>query len=59
MSMFERRHYQLIADVLKANRHDQWPEGPVWREICIQLADAFASDNPRFQRDKFLNACCK
>lgn len=45
---FTRQHYIAIANILKnANDKD---------EIVEALADLFASDNPRFQRDKFIRA---
>jgi hypothetical protein len=51
-----RKDYVMIAEVLKKFVGDM---GDVIDrdQICLDLADAFALDNPRFDRDRFLVAC--
>lgn len=57
--MFTRQHYKAIAEIVKQN------EGTVnnimvyikRQRLCDDLADYFAADNPRFDREKFLEAC--
>jgi hypothetical protein len=45
---FSRQHYNVVANLLKtANDKD---------EIAAGLADLFASDNPRFDRERFFKA---
>ena len=50
-----RKDYQLIATVLKNFGLEDYPTDD--RDtIAYDLADALASDNPRFDRDRFLVA---
>ena len=53
-----RKDYQLIADaVRKAMTADHgWDTRPICR-TARDIADALASDNPRFDRARFLAAC--
>jgi hypothetical protein len=48
---FNRRHYKVITDVLKAAR----AEGRVGF-VARDLATAFEADNPLFKRAKFYKA---
>ena len=58
-----RKDYVLIANALRAamistpsnNGAHAWNNG-IWM-ASIELADALQSDNPRFNRERFLNAC--
>lgn len=58
-----RKDYELIARALKearmhAIRSDAEEGGGFWlRVVASELALALASDNPRFDRDRFLKAC--
>lgn len=45
---FSRQHYELIANVIKTARDKD--------EIAAALADLFAKDNKRFDRERFLKA---
>lgn len=51
-----RKDYVLIAEVLKNFKGDQ---GDVIDrdKMVYKIADAFALENPRFDRDRFLVAC--
>jgi len=67
--MFTKRHYKAIAEIIKNNtctalpepnhdtliRIDAHKEAGIW--IALNLADYFAEDNPRFDRQRFLAAC--
>lgn len=58
-----RKDYVLISDVLKNERPDRdgtrWADGArdEWSTIAMNIARALASDNPRFDRARFLKAC--
>ena len=58
--MFTRQHYEAIAEILKEAGED-WQGGTPTECIIYgirdQLADYFAQDNERFDREKFLEAC--
>lgn len=57
-SMFSRRHYEAIAEVIR-NVGNQTSENPltVWERFVDDLADLFHADNERFDRAKFEEAC--
>jgi len=46
---FTRQHYKAIADILQSILADY--------DTCCKFADYFATDNERFDRDRFLEAC--
>jgi len=50
---FQKRQYEAAA---KAMQDAQLAGGRVHHAIAL-LADMFASDNPRFDRERFLAAC--
>lgn len=50
MSMFQRRHYEAIADALYETR---FIEGVNWPTVD-QLAIMLRADNPNFNKEKFL-----
>lgn len=55
-----RKDYVLIAAALKSSQLEQFRDGaqPFQHEVsCKRVADALATDNPRFDRDRFLKAC--
>lgn len=59
MSM-SKRDYENIARVVRSNRLLNVVDpnaGEVIDDLCKDLATAFASDNERFDRDRFLTAC--
>jgi len=57
--MFTKQHYKAIAEIVKNHSfHDHFNKLVVdTEEISQKLADYFAADNERFNRDKFLKAC--
>lgn len=52
MSKFTRRHYQEFADYAAKRRN-----GPLKWDVCNFFARHFRDDNPRFNKDRFLEAC--
>lgn len=55
--MFTRQHYKAIAKIIEETKSgEQLWDGQANR-IAIKLIDYFATDNPRFDREKFLTAC--
>lgn len=60
MAKFAKRHYEAIATAMQeacpdpswdANKRAQW-------DVCVsRLADTFARDNGRFNRNRFIAAC--
>lgn len=63
--MLTRKHYHSIAEIFKQNLEEIKPIDSMlaqygWACIaCVaeELADYFEKDNPRFDRDRFLEAC--
>ena len=62
-----KKDYELIADILdNYSSYDKFRRCSVSTavvasmivcEVALDLAKAFAKDNPRFNEDKFLRAC--
>jgi len=54
-----RKHFQALADSLKALRPD--PAFPLdfamWSDVVDKTADVCAASNPRFNRERFNDAC--
>lgn len=48
-----RKHYQLLANHVAT----AWQHQDINLEGIHCIADALESDNPRFDRDRFLEAC--
>lgn len=63
--MFTRIHYKAIAEIIKENTDIQTEVRPLYRQgtydarnrIARAMADFFYPDNPRFDRNKFMEAC--
>lgn len=56
-----KKHFEAIAALL-ANANlavvdERGGADIVMRDLCDSMADYFDSENPRFDRDKFLTAC--
>ena len=59
--IMQRRHFQAIADVLKAYSDEAAAINEPTRkahaeEIAARFADALRSTNPQFDRERFLKA---
>lgn len=61
-SKFSKRHYESLAEVLRVCRDLKWDSfdhTSKWCEIQGEIMDMLAHDNPRFDREKFNQACQK
>ena len=56
-SMFSRRHYEAVAEVMRGIPHAAITPDYVWCTILDALIDLFEADNPRFDRAKFQEEC--
>ncbi len=66
--MFAKRHYEAIAARLRNAKvlinecaiikREQEIIDTTWDTCCEELATLFERDNSRFDRDRFLLACC-
>jgi hypothetical protein len=56
-----RKDYCAIAGAInRAQTHDEWEGGDIPWAIWLTaeyVADALAADNPRFDRQRFMDAC--
>jgi hypothetical protein len=65
--LFQRRHYEVVAKLLRAAEPAADPRPPWshdlaldrWAIIVDAFTDLFAADNPCFKRDMFLLATSK
>ncbi len=55
--MFTRTHYKAIAAIVNIDYDQDCNEYGARVDMAEKLADYFASDNPRFDRERFLTAC--
>ena len=54
--MFTRQHYKAIAEILE--RHNGIAiHGADYCDLVEDIADYFATDNPRFDKSRFILAC--
>lgn len=53
-----KKHYEAMATIIK-EAYDKCPTQNTTRydDIVYPLADYFATDNPKFDRERFLTAC--
>ena len=51
---YQKRHYEDVARILKS---DAGHLDRVRNTIIQEFTDLFATDNPLFDRDRFLSAC--
>lgn len=55
-----RKDYKLIAEALLDSKPAEPCESTVYVQFvfsCSRVANALESDNPRFDRNKFMKAC--
>ena len=55
--MFQRRHYNKIAELLKKYEIENHPHKRKFVNLCYDFAIMFGNDNPNFQSKKFYEAC--
>lgn len=51
-----RKHYEAVAESIRIATVDHGVSDSI-RDIGDDLANMFAEDNPRFDRQRFLDAC--
>lgn len=51
-----KRHLEAIAEIISQNRFEG-SRKEACRSIAEDMADMFAEENPRFDREMFLTAC--
>lgn len=57
MPMFQRRHYEALASVVRTFKVRQPTNDHIAADILVDLlADLFTSDNPNFDIDRFMLA---
>ncbi len=60
--MLTKKYYEMIASAIAAEhaQRKHWGEhvhNEAIESIALNLASAFAADNPKFDRARFLKAC--
>ena len=60
--MLTQKDFKAVAEIIKENTQEQFKLGgnTVWlskRYTCRNLADYFATQNPRFDRNQFMRTC--
>jgi hypothetical protein len=51
-----RKHYERTAGVIR-RASDADTVGDAVEAVIVGMAETFAADNPRFDRDRFYDAC--
>ncbi len=57
--MFNRRHYEFVAEVIRTTRRDVSEterNGSVLDKLAWNFSDKFKADNETFDADRFFNA---
>ena len=58
MSIFAKRHYEVIATVMQQCYSEEDPDNTIWWwKLAQTLANAFKDDNERFDVDRWIAAC--
>lgn len=52
-----KKHYEAIARILSAEDIENYDRWKAVESITHKIADYFATDNPRFNKQRFLDAC--
>lgn len=57
--MMQRRHFEVIADVLYSTEPLRRQRGPheTWKRVVERMADALSGQDYLFNRERFLRAC--
>ena len=55
-----RKDYEVVAEALAEARPDPLDVDQVkqWQRDVVAIAAALIDENPRFNQDRFLDACC-
>ena len=54
---FQARHFEEIARIVRKWQDSHVPNHIEVRQIVGEFAEAFAADNPKFNKARFINAC--
>lgn len=58
MSMFSRRHYEAISEMIRNAKYIAQPDEQAGIDLVIsELIDLFEKDNPNFDIGRFERAC--
>lgn len=52
-----RKHYVKIAEIIERNTSGEIPNSVYLPDLIDDLCNFFQSENPRFDKDKFVDAC--
>lgn len=55
--MFTKQHYEAVAKILKEEHEHAGHACVIPSKIAERLAEMFATDNPRFDVERFRAAC--
>ena len=55
--MFERRHYEKVAEVLAGTKPSGLDGNARWQLQVVRFAEMFEADDPRFDGKRFASAC--
>ena len=63
--MLDEKDFKAVTEILAANRNSHLGPGGIWRDgrdsaaesIAEETADYFATQNLRFDRERFMKAC--
>jgi len=55
--MFNKRHYEAIAEVISRGKGVLFEDNPNYGMFLVGMCDLFESDNPDFDRVRFIEAC--
>lgn len=63
--MLTKKDFKAVAEIIAINHNPHLGIGGMWRDgrdsaaesIAEEMADYFATQNPRFDQGKFLKAC--
>lgn len=53
--MVSKKDFKAVAEIIKKN--NCWREEYYTEKTAIDFADYFATQNPQFDRERFLQAC--
>ena len=60
IKMLTRKHFKAVAEIIRTSRDviiTYSTNKPAECDVADNLADYFATQNPRFDRERFLAAC--
>lgn len=55
--MLTKKDFKAVAEIIDYDGDRHYYDRHTCEEIAKQLADYFATQNPRFDRERFMKAC--